>query len=121
MAPRKKKALTPEKTSYAFLKILKRLSAPEQAEILSRMNEKSVNDVSSMLYNFIHCDLGMSKPLKKKMRKACWQHEADIRYISDKSRPYKQRQKRLVKQTGGFLGTVVATVVPLIASRKFAL
>ena len=60
--------------------------------------------------------MSMDKKARKKLRKQLFHFENDLRFIANKDKPWQSRRKKLVTQSGGAIGAILATVVPIIAS-----
>ena len=97
-----KKRLTPEKCQVPLLSILKKLSNEDRKLIISRLDERSIDNLSSVVYNTIKCDFKYKPGVKKRLRKKLNPHASDLRFISDANKPWKKRQSRLVKQSGRY-------------------
>ena len=99
-----------------LLRILKKLKPSEREEIISKLSEEGINDLSETVFNCLYCDMSMDKKARKKLRKQLFHFENDLRFIANKDKPWQSRRKKLVTQSGGAIGAILATVVPIIAS-----
>ena len=99
-----------------FLKVLKKLKPAEREEVLSKLSEEGVNDVSEAVFNCLYCDMSMKKGARKKLKKKLYHFEHDLRYIANKNKPWQSRRKKLQTQSGGAIATILGTVIPLVAS-----
>ena len=99
-----------------LLKILRKLTPSERQHIISRLNQKSVDDLSTFIMNVIKCDFNYKPSTKKKLKRDLKCNAKDLRYIADATKPWKKRQLKLVKQgqSGSGLGVVLASTLPLL-------
>ena len=102
-----------------FLKIFKRLTPPERIEIISKLSEDGVNLLSELVFNTLYSsEIPMTKKARKNLRKKLYHFESDLRFIAEKSKPYKLRAKKLQthSQHGGAVSAIIAAVLPAIIS-----
>ena len=87
------------------MKLLKKLTSEELKEIISRLSDQGVDELSSIIFNGIYCDVGLSKEKQARLRRSLKEIQKDLQFISQKSNSVKERRKRMLKpQTGSGIG-----------------
>ena len=110
------KKLTAKKCHLTFMQLLKRLTPKERSELLDRVSNSSIQDLSSVVFNWIYCDLGLSARRRKVLKKKLSPYQADLLYIANSSKPISIRRRKLKEQSGGALSILLSTLVPVISS-----
>ena len=110
------KKLNAKKCNLTLLKILKKLKPEERREIITRLGDQSIDDVSAFVYNAIFTDIGMSPKKRRILRKRLNECMKDLLVIADGKIDRSTRQKKLKNQSGSGLGILLSAVVPLITS-----
>ena len=99
-----------------FLKILRKLKPAEREEVIGKLSEDGINDLSEAVFNCLYTDMSMSKSARKRLRKKIFHFENDLRYIANKNKPWQTRRRKLQTQSGGAIATILGTVIPIVAS-----
>lgn len=102
-----------------FFSTLKKLPKKQIQSLAPYLSTKCTHYLCEALYNIIHVDLGLSAAKKRKLKKEL-QKCNKIKYLCDKKIcPIKR--KNILKQKGGFLGTLLSVAIPSIISLISAL
>lgn len=96
-----------------FLEYLSKLSSKEQKQFLSTANSKLIRILSNLCYNFNRGYITTDENHIKKLKK----YGNLIHVLCKKSHTLRKRKQIL--QTGGFLPTLLSTIVPLLAQALF--
>ena len=54
---RSKKLVTAKRCRLSLMKLLKKLTSEELKEIISRLSDQGVDELSSIIFNGIYCDV----------------------------------------------------------------
>ena len=100
--------------NITLLKVLKKLKPEERREIITRLGDSTIDDLGETLYNFLYCDL-IPKRKVKGLRKALRSCKGSLNYVAKKSNNVATRRGKLAKMSGGVLGTVLSTLIPIIS------
>ena len=74
-----------------------------------------MNTLYQLVYNLIYFkNQNLSKESKKKLISALIGNEPIVKYVSRKSNNFEKKKKKL-SQSGGFLGTLFAVGLPILA------
>ena len=93
------------------LKALKKSSAKQRKNIISKGKADLINCICDCCLNLVNGNLKVNKV----QRKTLIHHAADIRALSKKGKSFKKRKEILV-QRGGFIPALLTPVLTLIAS-----
>ncbi len=116
MVKRKRKPkITAKSCHLDFLKVLRRMNKKELEEVISRLSDQSVDDLCSVVYNALYAKLPMSNTKRKRLHNKLKRDEKALRYVSNYKVPTALRKKKL-KQTAGAIGTIIATLLPIVSS-----
>jgi hypothetical protein len=99
---------------YPILALLKRLGLKERTTLLKYLNGKARNAVYACINNALH-NVNVNGPAFRKKMKG---DKASLRYLNNTKLTPETRRRRMI-QSGGALGAVLATVLPLLASFLF--
>lgn len=104
----KKKALK----FYSLLKVLKKLNSQEFILLSQYLDEDAYAVLSECIHNSI-CSQSIDSKTRTKLKEMLWSKKAKVRYLADKSKPFKKRRK-IMPQIGGNIGLIIASVLPMI-------
>ena len=96
-----------------FLEYLSKLSSREQKQFLSTANSKLIKILTNLCYNFNRGNITTDENHIKKLKK----YGNLIHILCKKSHTLKKKKEIL--QTGGFLPTLLSTIIPLLAQVLF--
>jgi len=100
-----------------ILKVCKKLKPQELEVLLDHLSDSSVDDICECVYNVINTDLRLSSSKRKKLKQHITSKCSinNIKSISNKKVSISKRRK-LLKQEGGGLGLILASVIPFLTS-----
>ena len=100
-----------------ILKLCKKLKPEEFNSFLDHLSDNSVDSICECVYNVINTDLKLSSAKRRKLKNhivsKC--NTKNIKLITNKKVSISKRRK-LIKQEGGFLGPILAAVIPFLTS-----
>ena len=99
--------------NITLLKVLKKLKPDERREIITRLGDSTIDDLGETLFNFLYCDL-IPKRKVKGLRKALKACKPSLTYVAKKSNNVGKRRQKLSKMSGGILGTILSTLIPIV-------
>lgn len=79
--------------------------------ILSQADPGLTNALSEICYNCLRGVPKLTQSQKRRLRR----HAHDIEFMGDPNVPYK-RKRKFLKQKGGFIGTLLTTLLPTVVS-----
>ena len=97
---------------YNLLKVLQKLNAHDFNIISQYLDENAYQILTECIHNSI-CSQSVDVKMREKMKKILWSKKAKVRYLADKSKPFKKKRK-LMPQIGGNIGLIIASVLPMI-------
>ncbi len=109
----RKKKLTKKQCHLTLLQALKKLKRQELREMFLRLDDDTIDTLGEILYNLLCKGLPMTQQRQRYLSKIIDKHERDYHHIIDRTRPVDERRKLLRKQSGGSLGLILSTLVPL--------
>ncbi len=114
-AHKHKNGLAAEKC-LSTLKRLRQLKEHELKLVLQQLPEDSINELCTVVYNFMYGRLPGPENRRHKLSSAIAKSHGEYSTIADRNVDVKKRRKLLVKQSGQGLGTLLAIGIPLIAN-----
>lgn len=103
--------LTDKKRFYDFLATLKDQT---RCNLLEYLDETYINWICEAFFNCVYIDHGIPTTKLNKIRKLFSNCKPDIKKICD----YKTKtctKRHLLRQRGGFIGTLLSAILPVIA------
>ncbi len=107
------KKLTKKQCHLTLLQALKKLKREELREMFLHLDDDTIDTLGEILYNLLCKGLPMTERRQRHLSKLVAKHERDYHHIIDKTHPVAERRKLLRKQSGGSLGLIFNTLVPL--------
>lgn len=109
------------KKHFGLIKALSRVAAEDRESILQHLEPPAVDILSECVHN---CITGVGRRLpaeaRLKLKKSISKDASVLRLLSKKSkRRSEARQRKLLCQSGGSLGLILATILPIISSLLF--
>jgi len=105
------------KTKFALYKSLQNVKPEHFKELVTHLDDNSVDSICECVYNAIFTDLNIpeneKKKLKNKLQKNCSRKNLDI--ISSKDISISRRRKAL-KQEGRGIGLILSSIIPILTS-----
>jgi len=98
------------KKHVSTLELLKKATPSLQKAIISKSGDDLIRCVCDCALNILKSNIPVTKTQKKKLSR----HKAALRRLADSKVSLKAKRRSL--QTGGFLGAILSTVLPVIAS-----
>ena len=103
------------KNQKELLEVLSTLNKEQLQIIFKYLDRCAIDHVSSLVYNLIYFkNKNLSKESKKKLISALIGNEPIVKYVSRKSNNFEKKKMKL-SQRGGFLGTLFAVGLPILA------
>ncbi len=94
---------------------INRLTPVQRPILLNYLNDSGVDVLSGLIFNLLYNQKVNLKPKKKKEIKALLKERLDdYRKLASKKRSYSAR-RRIIKQSGGFIVSLLSATVPIIA------
>lgn len=112
----RKKRLSAKKCHYVFLKTLNRLKPDERRDLMDRLTDKTVNDLSEVIFNGLKTDVGFSKTQKQNLKRKLNPFKRQLRIISNSDISLNTRRKVLKNQSGAGIGVIISALLPVISS-----
>ena len=97
-----------------LLKVLKKLKPDQLSTLIKFLNTDSIDCIGECCYNLLYTNLGLKKKTKKRIQNTLRGKEKIIKILSNRTNSI-DRRKKILKQNGGFIGVLAATVLPIIA------
>lgn len=97
--------------SEPFLRLLARSSAKRRKALLNQVTRDELKSLCEICLNILKGNIPLDDKTYHKLKR----HKAKLRTLANKKIPVKQK-KKVVNQHGGFIGTVAAIALPLLAS-----
>lgn len=98
------------KDNQPFLHLLARSGSKRRKQLLQQATKDELTSLFEICLNIIKGNI----PLKPKDLKRFKRHKGLLRTLSDRKVSL-QRKKKLVNQKGGFIGSLAAFAIPLLA------
>ncbi len=111
--------LTERKCHLPLVQALSHLSGADRREVVANMSDDGVDNVCHVLYNVMFNSCETSAKQKNKMRQAISDGLKDYKYITNKRNPTKKRRSRLMRQSGGSLGFLLSSSIPILLQRIY--
>lgn len=100
--------------SYPLLKMLSSVKDSEREKIIPFLNNEACSDISECILNILHGS-HLDKSEKMLIRNKLQNSQKSMRYMANQNKPIHLRRKRM-EQSGGAIGVVLASILPVIAS-----
>lgn len=97
---------------YNLLKVLQKLNGRDFNILSQYLDEGAYQILTECIHNSI-CSQSIDVKLREKLKNALWSKKAKVRYLADKSKPFKKKRK-IMPQIGGNIGLIIASVLPMI-------
>ena len=110
-----KKKLTAKKCGLSFLKLFYRLRPDERSCLVDRIDDATVNLIGHTVFNSLFTDLNITPSKSRFLAKELAKHKKDLIYIIDPSKPIKLQRKRIKRQSGTGIKTLLSVLIPTIA------
>ena len=111
------KATKKERRRLQALAEILSLLKPHQVETLIQfVDNDTINDICTLIFNVVHRDRSakLGDENIQKLCKCMTGRRREIIYLTKKKNNIKKK-RRILKQSGGFLATLAAIVLPLVA------
>ena len=104
----KKEKLLREKLlpKLALIEVLKKCPKGARPQIISYLNSEGINVLSETIHNVLRRDAPLKVSQKKRLRKEYKKDKKVLLEIAKKKGSFKNK-KKLLEQSGGFLGTLL--------------
>ena len=104
----KKEKLLKEKLlpKLALIEVLKKCPKGARPQIISYLNSEGINVLSETIHNVLRNEAPLKDSQKKRLRKEYKKDKKVLLEIAKKRGSFKNKRK-LLKQSGGFLGTLL--------------
>ena len=93
-------------SKLALLNILKKSTPEVRSRLLNYLNSEGIQIVSESIFNVLFNGAPLTKSQKQRLKKEYSKDKKTLKELSRKSSSLKKKRK-LLKQTGGFLGTLL--------------
>ena len=93
-------------SKLALLNILKKSTPEVRSRLMNYLNSEGVQIVSESIFNVLFNGAPLTKGQKRRLKKEYSKDKKTLKELSRKSSSLKKKRK-LLKQTGGFLGTLL--------------
>jgi hypothetical protein len=97
-----------------FLTALKKLKPNHRCSVVNYLNDDGIETLCEIVHNVVHKDIKLSSSKKAKIRKEFGGHRKKLAYLGNKKNDIVEKRK-ILKQNGGFLGTLLTIAIPIIA------
>ena len=112
--------VTEHKKYLPLLKLLRKMKGSDVSELLTHLNDESINTICESCYNLLYNDLNLTKQkktrLKRFIKSNCSIHR--LKKISSKNVPISKRRRCLIQEGKG-LPLLLASVIPFITDLIF--
>ena len=111
------KASKKERKRLQALAEILSLLKPHQVETLIQfVDNDTINDICTLIFNVVHRDRSaiLGEENIQKLCKCMSGKRSEIVYLTKKKNNVKKK-RRILKQSGGFLGVLASIVLPLVA------
>lgn len=98
-----------------FYKVIQSLPKKSRCAIIPYLSDTAINYLCEAIYNTVKTDIGLTKAQKKKLRGELSCCKSKIGNLCSGKVSVKSRRK-ILSQKGGFLGALLATVLPIVTS-----
>ncbi len=98
-----------------LFKALSKLKPAQGGEIYGNLSDDAVNAVCECVHNIAYSDIGLSRSKQRTVRKCMCKNKSAIKFLAKKNNSI-TRKRKLMKQEGGYLGTILAAAVPFLIS-----
>ena len=99
------------KASEPFLNLPARSSAKRRKALLSQVTRNELKSLCEICLNILKGNIPLDDKTFHKLKR----YKSKLRTLADKKTPLAEK-KKIVNQHGGFVGTVAAIALPLLAS-----
>lgn len=93
-------------SKLALLNILKKSTPEVRSRLLNYLNSEGVQIVSESIFNVLFNGAPLTNSQKRRLKKEYTKDKKTLKELSQKRSSLKKKRK-LLKQTGGFLGTLL--------------
>ena len=100
----------------ALAELLSFLKPPQVEAFIQFVDDDTINDICTLIFNVVHRDRSakLGEENIQKLCKCMTGRRREIIYLTKKKNNIKKK-RRILKQSGGFLATLAAIVLPLVA------
>ena len=99
------------KSSEPFLRLLARSSAKRRKALLSQVTRDELKSLCEICLNILKGNIPLDDKTYNKLKR----HKSKLRTLADKKTSSAHKQ-HIVNQHGGFIGTIAAIALPLLAN-----
>ena len=96
-------------SKLALINVLKKSSPDVRSRLINYLNSDGINVLSESIHNVLFNGAPLGKNQKRKIIKQCSKDKKVLLEIAKRKGGFKNR-KKLLKQSGGFLGTLLGKV-----------
>ena len=102
------KKLSKEKllSRLALIEVLKKCPKDARSQIINYLNSEGINVLSETIHNVLRKETPLKDSQKRRIIKECSKIKKDLLQIAKRNGSFKNK-KKLLKQSGGFLGTLL--------------
>ena len=93
-------------SKLALLNVLKKTPPEARSRLINYLNSEGINILSESVYNVLFNDAPLKTSQKRRLKKQYSKDKKLLLEISKRRGSYKKK-KKLLKQSGGFLGTLL--------------
>ena len=102
------------RSNYSTLKLLKKAEPKLRKAIISKCGPDLLKCISEVALNVLRGNVKLTTSTKRKLKK----FKGQIRKVASKD-VSDETKKKLIVQKGGFIGPLLAAVLPVVASLLF--
>ena len=104
-------------SKLALINVLKKSSPEARSRLINYLNSEGINVLSESVHNVLFNDAPLKSSQRRRLKKQYSKDKKILKEIS-KRRGIFKKKKRLLKQSGGFLGTLLGIVIWTYFKRK---
>ncbi len=101
---------------HALAELLSFLKPHQVESFIQFVDDDTINDICTLIFNVVHRDRSakLGEENIQKLCKCMSGKRSEIVYLTKKKNNLKKK-RRILKQSGGFLGVLASIVLPLVA------
>ena len=97
-------------SKLALINVLKKSSLEARSRLINYLNSEGINVLSESVHNVLFNDAPLKSSQRRRLKKEYSKDKKILKEISKRRGSFKKK-KKLLKQTGGFLGTLLGIVI----------
>ena len=97
-------------SKLALINVLKKSSPEARSRLINYLNSEGINVLSESVHNVLFNDAPLKSSQRRRLKKQYSKDKKILKEISKRRGSFKKK-KKLLKQTGGFLGTLLGIVI----------